>query len=127
RRRPRRRTAGRAFCADGAEGHALVSGLSQFSDRAARFRRIPALDYPRRGGTCRRSEELTSELQSHLNLVCRLLLEKKKREKKIDNVVGVAVTNNEKIGSIHAENISKVSCEPLQSGSIRTTTMSINE
>src|SRR5260370_17876004 len=28
--------------------------------------------------TLRRSEEHTSELQSHLNLVCRLLLEKKK-------------------------------------------------
>src|SRR5260370_26861689 len=28
---------------------------------------------------CRRSEEHTSELQSHLNLVCRLLLEKKKK------------------------------------------------
>src|SRR5260370_23282263 len=28
-------------------------------------------------GDCRRSEEHTSELQSHLNLVCRLLLEKK--------------------------------------------------
>src|SRR5690242_21147514 len=27
---------------------------------------------------CRRSEEHTSELQSHVNLVCRLLLEKKK-------------------------------------------------
>src|SRR5260370_26903246 len=31
-----------------------------------------------------RSEEHTSELQSHLNLVCRLLLEKKK-QKKIEN------------------------------------------
>src|SRR5260370_26152893 len=30
-------------------------------------------------GRLRRSEEHTSELQSHLNLVCRLLLEKKKR------------------------------------------------
>src|SRR5260370_29724670 len=29
-----------------------------------------------------RSEEHTSELQSHLNLVCRLLLEKKKKDKK---------------------------------------------
>src|SRR5690242_20951531 len=29
-----------------------------------------------------RSEEHTSELQSHVNLVCRLLLEKKKRKKK---------------------------------------------
>src|SRR5260370_26205201 len=30
------------------------------------------------GGQQQRSEEHTSELQSHLNLVCRLLLEKKK-------------------------------------------------
>src|SRR5260370_10824353 len=30
----------------------------------------------------RRSEEHTSELQSHLNLVCRLLLEKKKNKQK---------------------------------------------
>src|SRR5260370_19212216 len=29
---------------------------------------------------CSRSEEHTSELQSHLNLVCRLLLEKKKAQ-----------------------------------------------
>src|SRR5690242_21576245 len=29
----------------------------------------------------RRSEEHTSELQSHVNLVCRLLLEKKKQQK----------------------------------------------
>src|SRR5690242_20983927 len=35
------------------------------------------------GGAGRgRSEEHTSELQSHVNLVCRLLLEKKKKEKK---------------------------------------------
>src|SRR5690606_40751986 len=33
----------------------------------------------RRGGTSERSEEHTSELQSRENLVCRLLLEKKKR------------------------------------------------
>src|SRR5260370_15834103 len=31
-----------------------------------------------------RSEEHTSELQSHLNLVCRLLLEKKKKRKNHD-------------------------------------------
>src|SRR5260370_16663233 len=30
----------------------------------------------------RRSEEHTSELQSHLNIVCRLLLEKKKTKKR---------------------------------------------
>src|SRR5207237_5216926 len=33
---------------------------------------------------CLRSEEHTSELQSHLNLVCRLLLEKKKNTKLIN-------------------------------------------
>src|SRR2546422_4621216 len=32
--------------------------------------------------TCPRSEEHTSELQSRLHLVCRLLLEKKKKQKK---------------------------------------------
>src|SRR5580698_11035334 len=36
----------------------------------------------RRCGPERRSEEHTSELQSHVNLVCRLLLEKKKTKKK---------------------------------------------
>src|SRR5947207_8555881 len=43
----------------------------------------------RRGGRtrprgCWRSEEHTSELQSHSDLVCRLLLEKKKKKKKED-------------------------------------------
>src|SRR5690242_20862934 len=33
-------------------------------------------------GIAARSEEHTSELQSHVNLVCRLLLEKKKKKKK---------------------------------------------
>src|SRR5690242_21559542 len=35
----------------------------------------------RRRPSFRRSEEHTSELQSHVNLVCRLLLEKKKKQK----------------------------------------------
>src|SRR5690242_20838289 len=34
---------------------------------------------PRAGDAYLRSEEHTSELQSHVNLVCRLLLEKKKK------------------------------------------------
>src|SRR5260370_28915930 len=33
-----------------------------------------------------RSEEHTSELQSHLNLVCRLLLEKKKKKKQRNKI-----------------------------------------
>src|SRR5690242_20831229 len=35
-----------------------------------------------KSSTTTRSEEHTSELQSHVNLVCRLLLEKKKKKKK---------------------------------------------
>src|SRR5260370_30729544 len=41
-------------------------------------RRLRPLAGPRVPSAPRRSEEHTSELQSHLNLVCRLLLEKKK-------------------------------------------------
>src|SRR5438034_8493999 len=37
------------------------------------------------GWCCNRSEEHTSELQSHSDLVCRLLLEKKKKKKYKNN------------------------------------------
>src|SRR5438477_7147287 len=39
-----------------------------------------------------RSEEHTSELQSHVNLVCRLLLEKKKKRRKIDHLRLLSLT-----------------------------------
>src|SRR5260370_28128166 len=57
--------------------------------RLARFR----ADYDRhrsgdRGGGVR-SEEHTSELQSHLNLVCRLLLEKKKENERKSSIMCV--------------------------------------
>src|SRR5690242_21625138 len=44
-------------------------GLAAIGERIEALRRM-------------RSEEHTSELQSHVNLVCRLLLEKKKKKKK---------------------------------------------
>src|SRR5260370_5898912 len=57
------------------------------------FDRIAALPFPTiaaihgvavgGGSAAIRSEEHTSELQSHLNLVCRLLLEKKKNHEKL--------------------------------------------
>ena len=37
------------FALERAQGHALVSGLSRFSHRAARFCRLPPLDHSRRG------------------------------------------------------------------------------
>src|SRR6266571_2117367 len=40
-------------------------------------RAVRASRFPRTGRPATRSEEHTSELQSHVNLVCRLLLEKK--------------------------------------------------
>src|SRR5438132_10657489 len=50
------------------------------SNRPARAR--PARRWPGPTKGWRRSEEHTSELQSHSDLVCRLLLEKKKKKKK---------------------------------------------
>src|SRR5438105_10082463 len=47
----------------------------------------------RRPGQDRRSEEHTSELQSRVDLVCRLLLEKKKKNKKNE----IRAKNNQKI------------------------------
>src|SRR2546422_5301738 len=44
---------------------------------------LPCQLYPCKVWSSKRSEEHTSELQSRLHLVCRLLLEKKK---KIDNI-----------------------------------------
>src|SRR2546430_10887352 len=68
----------------------LFRSVSRTADRAARpllAARLAAaarparaaLRHPRHAG---RSEEHTSELQSQSNLVCRLLLEKKKKTKK---------------------------------------------
>src|SRR5207237_5385991 len=48
----------------------------------------------------RRSEEHTSELQSHLNLVCRLLLEKKKKKRTKDKNIYIKIKQNKKSKSI---------------------------
>src|SRR5256884_6507077 len=68
--------------------HAAVKGDAVRFTRHNADEALPSLDAPhdllraaaeRRGGIVRmRSEEHTSELQSRLHLVCRLLLEKKK-------------------------------------------------
>src|SRR5690242_21042005 len=67
-----------------------------FPRGVARFRaqlhegREPGGNSPSRSTPRARSEEHTSELQSHVNLVCRLLLEKKKKQKKYNKIT----TNN---------------------------------
>src|SRR5260370_15183588 len=59
-------------------GDVLVAAVARAADdhaAALRGHGVHGLDQ----GADGRSEEHTSELQSHLNLVCRLLLEKKKK------------------------------------------------
>src|SRR5260370_18186280 len=58
---------------------------------------VPGDDVEQRGLARPRSEEHTSELQSHLNLVCRLLLEKKKKATLMNNqnILPVAKTNGQ--------------------------------
>src|SRR2546430_8565508 len=56
----------------GGEGHPSILARLRRAHRA-----------PRQGGSHLRSEEHTSELQSQSNLVCRLLLEKKKQQYKM--------------------------------------------
>src|SRR2546430_10560870 len=51
---------------------------------SARSRSTPAASPGSPASRCRRSEEHTSELQSQSNLVCRLLLEKKKMRRLSD-------------------------------------------
>src|SRR5690242_21233981 len=58
-----------------------ADAVSDPEELAASLRRFAAAEGAR-------SEEHTSELQSHVNLVCRLLLEKKKKKKKKKNIQG---------------------------------------
>src|SRR5256885_4496516 len=70
-----RAPAARAAVPDPARGQAV---LRRRQVRAAPGGRAPLRGLPRHQG---RSEEHTSELQSPCNLVCRLLLEKKKKKR----------------------------------------------
>src|SRR5260370_32012569 len=66
----------------------LFRSLSWWSHTADAVSAITSTIYPGKraetGGYMDRSEEHTSELQSHLNLVCRLLLEKKKNRTRVN-------------------------------------------
>src|SRR5574341_1386771 len=65
-----------------------------FRSRSCALPPRPALRGAGRRGHHRRSEEHTSELQSPTNLVCRLLLEKKKKIHNTDrsDIVGIGAT-----------------------------------
>src|SRR6266480_7906667 len=53
--------------------------------------------------TCWRSEEHTSELQSHVNLVCRLLLEKKKKKNCKDYMTNEKNTNKQNLNGTESQ------------------------
>src|SRR5438874_6318867 len=79
---PAFRVGGRKFAslASQAEGYGnLMLALEQ---QAAFVEEAPEIFLPIPGGWGKRSEEHTSELQSRRDLVCRLLLEKKKRKRR---------------------------------------------
>src|SRR5688572_31246605 len=69
------------------ETHAEERGHVQCADQTERFGRVgQERDDREQDEHRRRSEEHTSELQSQSNLVCRLLLEKKKNKQRCLNV-----------------------------------------
>src|SRR5262249_59998730 len=74
-----------SFAGAGVRREGVRRGLSAAPGRG-RLRRHHDRDQPGRDQALLRSEEHTSELQSLTNLVCRLLLEKKKRETKPKNI-----------------------------------------
>src|SRR5207237_4047025 len=74
--------------------HSVVSAESGVADQSCGWKgREYVIEVRAQAGpdVTERSEEHTSELQSHLNLVCRLLLEKKK------TVLRHVISNNMKI------------------------------
>src|SRR2546430_13490567 len=85
-----------------------ISAINQFAERSGAVLlgrstyRSGAAVWPHRPGPFAawiRSEEHTSELQSQSNLVCRLLLEKKKKTTCIFKTVGIALS--ESIGTMY--------------------------
>src|SRR2546421_4350607 len=73
----------------------LVRRAGPATDRPERRPRVPRPARPGRGtrGRRSRSEEHTSELQSRSDLVCRLLLEKKKKKAPFRDIAKVCIHN----------------------------------
>src|SRR2546426_6877012 len=82
----------RSIPRDGRSGSATDAGVPEFMDFVLTDE--PGRRTAMRGGLAwldHRSEEHTSELQSPCNLVCRLLLEKKKKKHKHQNYTGTCI------------------------------------
>src|SRR5262245_62761860 len=84
-------------------GQSSAVATAQFPDRSADQRAIPVV-FDEQSGLLRRdgrSEEHTSELQSLRHLVCRLLLEKKKKKSKNDHKHDVTRIKQRELNSLH--------------------------
>src|SRR5690349_24184942 len=78
------------FRSSTAAGSALLKFVSTSSEafkRAGAARLVPASGDPAK--IAHRSEEHTSELQSRRDLVCRLLLEKKKKKRNVSIIIHI--------------------------------------
>src|SRR2546430_13675940 len=73
----------------------LAGIASAATARVADSRQVLRVRLPRPAGRHKRSEEHTSELQSQSNLVCRLLLEKKKNEREAELIHEEEVIHHE--------------------------------
>src|SRR2546425_7950004 len=73
--------AGLSFNDSPARARRAAAALTSLAEAGAALRRSTLTAPPARGGGLPRSEEHTSEIQSLAYLVCRLLLEKKKKNK----------------------------------------------
>src|SRR5437868_11431643 len=67
---------------------------AEIKDGQAQYPVQVAVDFPDTGLQLLRSEEHTSELQSRFDLVCRLLLEKKKKHNYITTSIRIIKTLN---------------------------------
>src|SRR5438105_12322372 len=77
------------------------------SKKAPPYEKILAHFLRKRGVRSTRSEEHTSELQSRVDLVCRLLLEKKKKKKTINNLNQKRQTlSNKLLANLNAPRVS---------------------
>src|SRR5438034_5343231 len=72
-------------------GRALAQAMAEFEERMPRPLVVICGSLMSKDTAGFRSEEHTSELQSHSDLVCRLLLEKKKKKKSKNKTITKAI------------------------------------
>src|SRR5260221_6822091 len=79
-----------------------AGGLGQVDGRAiGNARLVPSIDVVYTASSWNRSEEHTSELQSHSDLVCRLLLEKKNKTHVISHNVVMKWLRKELVSRVY--------------------------